>query len=35
MSTFDDSQWTQGTGGIGYGDSDDQLERCLPSVRLE
>ena len=21
--TFDDSQWIQGTGGIGYGDSDD------------
>ena len=29
--TFDDSQWTQGTGGIGYGDSDDGtvIERSI------
>lgn len=29
--TFDDSQWTQGAGGIGYGDSDDGtvIERSI------
>lgn len=30
-SSFDDSQWTEGIGGVGYGDSDDGtvIGRCL------